>query len=1061
MDAHLEIQLLGDFRLVYRGKVLTGVDTPRLQSLLAYLLLHRDSPIPRKLIAFNYWPDSTEAKAHNNLRSLLHRLRNSLPDADEYIEHTNSWIRWRCESSYRLDVEQFQIAIKDANLISSPDKLIKSLIGLIDLYSGDLLPGCYEDWIIPLRDHLQSDFLSQLDKLIEILESQRKFQEAIRYAQKYLRYQPYQESAHQRMMRLHALNNDRASGLHAYHTCVRVLQNELGIDPSNETRLLYDQILNSNTSLTKELPENRAPFVGRTKSWQQLVSTWRKQASGNYHPGLVLISGEAGIGKTRLAEEFIEWARRQGITTASANAYPSERQLAYAPVISWLRTLPIKGLPSMWLAEIARLAPDIVGDNVLRTGYQFLDEYLQRRQMFDALKQAVIFQHKSILLFLDDAHWADDETIDWLHYLLRSDIKERLLVILTIRKESLHPKHALQTCLSDLHHHNRLLEINLEPLSKHECYDLAISIARRELPVETIDRLYQHSEGNPFFLEETIRAADLEKLSTQSITDTPGSFNFDLSPKIHNLLAVRLEQLTPKTRAIVNIAAILGRSFTGSVLAEAAEIDEDTLLQALDELWLRRIVRERGNDTYDFSHDLLRQAAFSALSPARRQLLHRQAAKALKIVYSTRQEEYSSQIAIQYDAGGVLSDAIRWYQRAARQSRKIFALQEAITHLQRAVDLLSKVDVSVDQRIQLFEELGDLLSQVGKHVESREAYEKALKGVVAAEDYVVAANLWRKIASVYKSTLKYEDASKAYQTAMSLINSDSNLPKGLALSTWLDIQLDHLDLLYMQDDMESMITLIDHLNPILSSTGSPLQKSNFATNQVMLLSRQERFVLSEMAVRLSQQAFDTAVNSGDIYQIAYKRFSLGFVMLWHGDLEKAEVNLRQSLDEARLIGHIPLQDRCLAYLCIVKRLRGHSEPLRDLITEHQKIAAMEVNSLYLGVANANLAWLAWKDGDHLKVEQLATQALDLWQTSEYPFCWLALFPLLGIMVSNGDLYRAYPLAAHALGPNQQALPPSLKEAFQAAMDAWDQGDESTSQRNYQLALEIANTFGYI
>jgi DNA-binding SARP family transcriptional activator len=167
MDALLDIQLLGDFRLVYRGKVLTGVDTPRLQSLLAYLLLHRDSPIPRKLIAFNYWPDSTEAKAHNNLRSLLHRLRNSLPDADEYIEHTNSWIRWRCESSYRLDVEQFQIAIKDANLISSPDKLIKSLIGLIDLYSGDLLPGCYEDWIIPLRDHLQSDFLSQLDKLIE------------------------------------------------------------------------------------------------------------------------------------------------------------------------------------------------------------------------------------------------------------------------------------------------------------------------------------------------------------------------------------------------------------------------------------------------------------------------------------------------------------------------------------------------------------------------------------------------------------------------------------------------------------------------------------------------------------------------------------------------------------------------------------------------------------------------------------------------------------------------------------------------------------------------------
>jgi DNA-binding SARP family transcriptional activator len=1061
MDALLDIKLLGDFRLIYGGKVLTGVDTPRLQSLLAYLLLHRDSPISRKLIAFNYWPDSTEAKAHNNLRSLLHRLRNSLPDADEYIEHTNSWIHWRIESAYKLDVEQFQMVIKAANSIRSPDKLIISLIGLIDLYSGDLLPGCYEDWIIPLRDQLQSDFLSQLDKLTENLESQRKFQEAIGYAQKYLRYKPYQESAHQRMMRLHALNNDRASGLYAYHTCVRVLQNELGIDPTNETRKLYDQILNSNTSLTKELPEHQAPFVGRTKSWQQLVSTWRKQSSGNYHPGLVLISGEAGIGKTRLAEEFIEWARRQGITTASANAYPSERQLAYSPVISWLRTLPIKGLPTMWLAEIARLAPDIVGDFSFETGHDQPDENWRRRRIFEALKQAILFQHKSIILFLDDAHWADRETIEWLHFLLRSEIRERLLVILTIRRESLDPKHPLQVCLSDLLHRIRLLEINLEPLSQREFHDLTISIANRELSVEVIDGLYHHSEGNPFFLEETLRAADSKMLAAKPLANAPGSVIFEFSPKINSLLSARLDQLAPQTRAVVNIAAILGRSFTGSVLAHAVEIEEDTLLLALDELWQRQILRERGDDTYDFSHDLLRQAAINALSSVRRRLLHRRAAEALKNINSTRQDENSSQIAIQYDAGGLLDEAVQWYQHAARHARKVFAVQEAISHLQRGVDLIPKTTIDNNQAVQIFIELGDLYHQSGKHNHALRVYKRALEMLNESESRIAYARIWHKIGNVEKSALRYIESDHAYETAFSMISSAYTPPMNEDLSIWTDIKLDQLDLLYLQYKLDEMEDAIEHLSPIISTAGSPIQQSNFAACQVMLLSRQERFVLSEKTLALTRQALDTAMKSGDIYCITYKRFSLGFVMLWHGDLAGAEVNLKQALEDARLIGHVPLQDRCLAYLCILYRLQQERETLQENIKELVEVARLEGNSLYLGVADANLAWLAWKNGDYIQSEQLATKALGLLQTSEYPFYWLALFPLMAIAVSNRDFLRANSLAAHALSPNQQALPPSLSKAFQAAMDTWDQKDDHTSQANYQLVLEIANNLGYI
>ena len=1055
MDAHLDIQLLGGFRLNYGGNLLTEIDTPRLQSLFAYLLLHKESPIPRKLLAFIYWPDSTESQAHNNLRSLLHRLRNTLPDADNYIEHTSSWIRWRCDSPYKLDVSQFLAAVEIAASITDPSDQARALSHAIDQYTGDLLPSCYEEWILPLRDHYQETFIDNLEKLTEILEGQREFSSAIRHAQKHLRTQPLRESAYRRLMRLHALNGDRASGLYVYHTCVRVLQNELGVTPSMETRTLYDQLLNVRETASLDLPEIRSPFVGRIHSWKKLVSAWRKQSTGNQQPSLVLIAGEAGIGKTRLAEEFIQWAHRQGITTATANAYPSERQLAYAPVISWLRSLPINTLPTIWLTEIARLAPDLVGGVANNIEERSAHDNWQRRQIFEAIRQAVILQRKPIILFLDDVHWADGETIEWLHYLLRSGTNERLMVIVTARNGSLNLSQPLQLCLTDLQHQGRLLEINLERLTPKECQELARGIARRDLPMAVINKLYQHSEGNPFFLEETIHAVKPEEPGSEILADFAGSDMFNLSPKIHNLLSSRLDELSSNTRAIVDIATILGRSFNGSVLAIAANVDEGLLLQALDELWQRRIVRERGDDTYDFSHDLLRLSAFSALSPARRQLLHRRAAQAMQYVYQQKQDEMSSQIAIQYDAGGLLAEAIDWYQRASRHARKIYALQESVAHLQRAADLLPKVGVSGNQSLQVFEDLGDGLAFIGKHKQARQAYERALEEIISTEDQVRSANLWRKIGNVEKSALRYPDSTKAYKKALSIINPGNPPSDDQALSTYLDIELDHLDLLYLQHDLDSMSTSIDYLSPIISRSGSILQKSNFAASQVMLSSRQERFVLSEKTLGLTHKALEMASITGDIYQIAYKRFSLGFVMLWHGDLVGAETCLKQSLNEARRIGHIPLQDRCLAYLCILYRIQGLHEPLQDLIPEHLKVAHIEANSLYLGVANANLAWLAHSAGDQDRALQLARQALKYWRSSEYPFHWLVLFLLLANALREDDLPQAVKLAADTLAPTQQVLPESLTGALQAVIDAWDRGEIQNTSAHIKIALKIA------
>jgi AAA ATPase domain/Bacterial transcriptional activator domain len=166
---------------------------------------------------------------------------------------------------------------------------------------------------------------------------------------------------------LYALRGDRAAALRVYHTCTRFLERELGTEPGEATRAAYESLLQLDTSsvaptghLTSRGTE--APLVGRKEEWQQLQSAWRKVTGG--HPRMVILSGEAAIGKTRLAEEMEAWVGRQSMTTASARCYAAEGQLAYAPVSMWLRTDAIQAslsaLDPIWLTEVARLVPEML-----------------------------------------------------------------------------------------------------------------------------------------------------------------------------------------------------------------------------------------------------------------------------------------------------------------------------------------------------------------------------------------------------------------------------------------------------------------------------------------------------------------------------------------------------------------------------------------------------------------------------------------------------------------------------------------------------------------------------
>ncbi|HEU5424229.1 MAG TPA: BTAD domain-containing putative transcriptional regulator, partial [Nitrolancea sp.] len=331
MPPSLHITLLGDFSLVDGGTPITGVDTPRLQSLLAYLLLHRDAPQARQQLAYLFWPDSTEKQARTNLRRELHNLRHALPEPDRYLAIGTSTLQWRPNAPYTLDVDEFEAAIaagRRAEKSTDGSSFRSSLAQAAATYRGDLLPGCYDDWITGERERLRGLSIWALGQLVIALEEAHDYAAATRYAERVLTIDPLHDTACRALMRLHALNGQRASALRAYRAYAARLEEEFGVEPDPDTRALYQQLLTADTAVTPPvvLP-GITPLVGRVAEWGQLLRAWRVSVQG--HGQLALIEGEAGIGKSRLAEELRTWASRQGIATAAARSYAAEGEHVY------------------------------------------------------------------------------------------------------------------------------------------------------------------------------------------------------------------------------------------------------------------------------------------------------------------------------------------------------------------------------------------------------------------------------------------------------------------------------------------------------------------------------------------------------------------------------------------------------------------------------------------------------------------------------------------------------------------------------------------------------------
>src|SRR5437763_470817 len=280
----MRINLFGNLRISIAGNPVTSLNSNRLQSLIAYLILHGDAPQPRERLAFLLWPASSESQARTNLRQLLHHLKRALPAESSVLVINNFAVRWRQDAACAIDVVDFQAAVAaadSARLENDRAREIQSLTTAAQLYEDDLLPGLYDDWLTPLRDDYRRRICDVLQRLATIFEEQQEYAAAIPWAERLVALDSLREAHHQLLIRLHAANHDRSSALPAYHQCMRLLRREMGVEPGPATVGLFESILKSEAAsppggAVKSAPQlqKMRALVGRTAEWQQLASAW-------------------------------------------------------------------------------------------------------------------------------------------------------------------------------------------------------------------------------------------------------------------------------------------------------------------------------------------------------------------------------------------------------------------------------------------------------------------------------------------------------------------------------------------------------------------------------------------------------------------------------------------------------------------------------------------------------------------------------------------------------------------------------------------------------------------
>ncbi len=707
--AILQVYLLGAPATKWAGRRLS-ISRRQVRALLFRLAASRDT-IPREYLAFLFWPDVPELTARRKLSGLLAHLRRDLPDPEVLVVQ---------EDHIGLDPRQSwsDLVAFERLCASQPSAAPQAALQqAVAHYRGPFLHGFsmpdgpeYESWMTVERESCERVYLEALTALIDYGIAEGNYDSALAYAQKYLETDDLAEDIHRRVIELYVAVGDRSGALRQYNHCITILENELGVEPLPETHAAYQAALASYGPLGEAAPAPQprlAPWpdaehkpivevtwtthpgldvelVGRGESLRQMEDAFAltRESQG----GILLISGEPGIGKSRLMQEFAAGLGEEALVLVGA-AYPDTQSSPYQPLAEALRPALLTRHDRLevadWChAEVCRLIPELRHMHPEMPPTAMASS--EQATLFEALYQillALAAGPQPVLLCLDDLHWAGGTTLDWLVYVgrqLAHAARPRLLILGTYRSEEADTVLNLRQGLA---REGMLTELPLTGLNEAEIQKL-LKPLEAILPCDQnlVRSLVQATGGNPFFLLETVRSLMEAGCKPEELVDAD---SLCLPDSVLDAVKERVARLSPRARQVLESGAVLGRSFSFALARQTSGRGEMETVDSLDEVVARNLVEE-GATGYWFRHEMIRTAVYQQLSRQRREVLHRRAGEALERLDPAN----AGALARHFERAGQPGRAAPYALQAGRTAKQVFAHIEARAYFDKALELL-------------------------------------------------------------------------------------------------------------------------------------------------------------------------------------------------------------------------------------------------------------------------------------------------------------------------------------------------------------------------------------
>jgi ABC-type oligopeptide transport system substrate-binding subunit/DNA-binding SARP family transcriptional activator len=720
----LKVHTLGGFELWFGEDPLSPPTTIKARSLLAYLIVRRDRAWPRERLAGLFWGDRPDHRARRSLATALWHIRRCFPI--EFILSDAHTAQFDPQADLWLDAEAFE------SHASAQD--VAGLQSAIDLYQGDFLDGFYDDWIVNERYRLQTLFLEALARSMAGHEARGEHGAALTKALRLLGGDPLREDAHRLAMRAYCRLGQRNAALEQYRRCREIVRQELDAEPTVETTELYQAILEGRFAVGRvpeplpvEVPAVEpsissrrspldmmapSPLVGREQEMVFLHRCWQGAEAGQ--GGLVLISGEAGVGKTRLVQEFADRLRWQGVRVLWGRCYEFERVLPYQPFAEALRSvLPLAtpdelmDLPAWVLAQVARLVPEMAEQVPDLAAPSSTSPDQEQARLFDGVARLLIrlSSRGGLLIVLEDLHWASESTLQLVHYLARHLAGHHVLLVGTLRPEAIGLGHPLLALRRRLTREGLAKPLRLSRLSPAAVEAMVVEMSGAgEAAVPLAGRLYQETEGHPFFLMEIVKAL----FETGMVHLREGAWTGDfprisegvlpLPTSVSEAIQARVHSLSDAAQEALRLAAVLGREFDFDLLTAVWGRDEEATLEALDALLRHRLIDEgsgaMGRD-YAFAHHKIQEVVYAGMPRRRRGHAHVRAGAAMERLYVAQAEELVGELAFHFEQGRQLDKtltekAIAYLLKAGDQARGLYACREAIDYYRRALAFLKE-----------------------------------------------------------------------------------------------------------------------------------------------------------------------------------------------------------------------------------------------------------------------------------------------------------------------------------------------------------------------------------